>query len=103
MWRLQARLRLRRMITRRSTLQLLPGTTVGGLPAGGSRSLWIVPALFGISIGGLYLGVFTPTEAGAVGAFLALVFSLLMRRIGMQACSRHSVRRCGYRRRCSWS
>lgn len=40
-------------------------------------------ALFVIVIGGLYSGVFTATEAGAVGAFAALVFSggyVLLRR-----------------------
>jgi TRAP-type C4-dicarboxylate transport system permease large subunit len=36
--------------------------------------------LFGIVVGGLYLGVFTATEAGAVGAFAALVIALIARR-----------------------
>jgi len=39
------------------------------------RKTWAVPAIFGTSIGGIYGGVFTPTEAGAVGAFLSLVFT----------------------------
>ncbi|MFA9430208.1 TRAP transporter large permease [Egicoccus sp. AB-alg2] len=43
--------------------------------------VWSVPAIFGLSMGGIYVGVFTPTEAGAVGAFLALAFSLLSRRL----------------------
>ena len=36
-------------------------------------SIWDVAMLFGVSIGGLYVGWFTPTEAAAVGAFGALV------------------------------
>lgn len=36
-------------------------------------SIWDVVILFGLSIGGLYVGWFTPTEAAAVGAFSALV------------------------------
>jgi tripartite ATP-independent transporter DctM subunit len=42
---------------------------------------WAVPVIFGISIGGIYGGVFTPTEAGAVGAFLSLVFGVLTGRL----------------------
>jgi tripartite ATP-independent transporter DctM subunit len=36
-------------------------------------------AIVGASIGGIYLGVFTPSEAAAVGAFLALGFALWRR------------------------
>lgn len=43
--------------------------------------VWAVPAIFGISMGGIYLGIFTPTEAGAVGAFLALLYGILTRRL----------------------
>lgn len=43
--------------------------------------VWPVPAIFGLSMGGLYLGVFTPTEAGAAGAGLALLYGLLTRRL----------------------
>ena len=39
------------------------------------RKTWAIPAIFGTSIGGIYGGVFTPTEAGAVGAFLSLAFT----------------------------
>ena len=38
--------------------------------------------IFVISLGGLYLGWFTPTEAGAVGAALVLVICLLEKRLG---------------------
>lgn len=36
--------------------------------------------IFGIVVGGLYGGVFTATESGAVGAFAALVIALIARR-----------------------
>jgi len=36
-------------------------------------------------MGGLYGGVFTPVEAGAVGAFLALIFALVRRRLTFQS------------------
>jgi len=40
---------------------------------------WPVIALFALVIGGIYLGVFTPSEAGGVGAFGALVIGLSRR------------------------
>lgn len=43
------------------------------------KVVWPVLALFLLVMGGIYLGVFTPTEAGAVGAFGALIFSLATR------------------------
>ena len=45
------------------------------------RTLWPVPVIFGISMGGLYLGVFTPTESGVAGAFLALLYAFITRRL----------------------
>lgn len=54
-------------------------------PRGGYGRLiarvWAVPAIFGISMGGLYFGVFTPTEAGAVGAFLSFLYGVLTGRL----------------------
>jgi len=43
--------------------------------------IWGVLLLFLLVLGGLYSGVFTPTEAGAVGAFVALVLGLAKRRL----------------------
>ncbi|MGL1833890.1 TRAP transporter large permease [Rhodocyclaceae bacterium SMB388] len=40
--------------------------------------------LFMLVIGGLYLGWFTPTEAGAAGAFGALMVGLLRRRLSLR-------------------
>ena len=45
------------------------------------RQTWAIPAIFGASIGGIYGGVFTPTEGGAVGAFLSLVFTVMTGRL----------------------
>lgn len=45
------------------------------------RKIWAIPAIFTSSIGGIYGGVFTPTEAGAIGAFLSLIFTLITRRL----------------------
>ncbi len=40
--------------------------------------------LFALVMGGLFLGLFTPTEAGAAGAGLALVLSAATRRLSLQ-------------------
>lgn len=41
------------------------------------NDIWPVSLIFLSVIGGIYLGVFTPTEAGAIGVFLVGVASLL--------------------------
>lgn len=43
--------------------------------------LWETLLVFALVMGGLFLGVFTPTEAGAVGAFLILLLALVRRQI----------------------
>jgi C4-dicarboxylate transporter, DctM subunit len=40
-----------------------------------------IAILFILVMGGIYLGVFTSTEGGGIGAFLALVIALCMRRV----------------------
>lgn len=45
------------------------------------RGVVFIPIIFIVVIGGLYLGIFTPTEAGAAGAFSVLVFALVTRRL----------------------
>jgi C4-dicarboxylate transporter DctM subunit len=62
-----------------------------GLPAGeaiawreriGSlRGIWAAMLLFILIIGGIYLGVVTPTEAAATGAFLTAVIGIVRRRL----------------------
>jgi C4-dicarboxylate transporter DctM subunit len=46
---------------------------------------WPILVLFFMVIGGLYGGVFTPTEAGAIGVFGALLISLVRRQITRQS------------------
>jgi tripartite ATP-independent transporter DctM subunit len=45
------------------------------------RDTWEVLCLFILIMGGIYGGLFTPTEAGAIGAAGALLFGLLRKRI----------------------
>jgi tripartite ATP-independent transporter DctM subunit len=42
-----------------------------------------IAALIALVLGGLYTGFFTPTEAGAVGAFGALLIALVRRRLSL--------------------
>jgi len=45
---------------------------------------WGMLLLFMIVMGGIYFGVFTPTEAAGVGAFGAFLFALLKRKMNLQ-------------------
>ena len=45
------------------------------------RGIWAVLLLFVLIIGGIYVGVVTPTEAAAAGAFLTGLISVLRRRL----------------------
>lgn len=47
--------------------------------------MWEIVVIFGLSIGGLYAGLFTPTEAAAVGATTALVLGVLGGKLGFKA------------------
>ncbi|MBV9220978.1 MAG: TRAP transporter permease [Methylobacteriaceae bacterium] len=47
----------------------------------GLRDVWAPVALFAFVIGGLYGGLFTPTEAGGVGAGGAFILGLVRRRL----------------------
>lgn len=49
------------------------------------KDTWGVLVLFVLVMGGIYMGVFTPTEAGGVGAFGAFIFALARRRLTWQA------------------
>jgi tripartite ATP-independent transporter DctM subunit len=44
-----------------------------------------IVVLIGAVLGGIYAGLFTATEAGAVGALLALVIALLRRKLSLQS------------------
>jgi tripartite ATP-independent transporter DctM subunit len=43
--------------------------------------VWVVMLLFGLVVGGLYFGLFTATEAAGMGAFGALVFCMIRRKL----------------------
>jgi len=43
--------------------------------------MWPVMVIMLFVLGGIYLGVTTPTEAAAVGAFMAMVFALIYRKL----------------------
>ena len=45
------------------------------------KNTWEVLILFVVVIGGIYLGVFTPTEAAGVGAFGTFFFALIKKRL----------------------
>jgi C4-dicarboxylate transporter DctM subunit len=77
-------------------------------PLGGSATLrerlaamrgpWQFLVLFIITIGGIYAGVFSPTEAASVGAFGAIVLGALGRRLSLAALLRaieNTVVTCG--------
>jgi tripartite ATP-independent transporter DctM subunit len=56
---------------------------------------WPVVVLFLLVIGGIYLGVFTPSEAGGIGAFGALVIAFVrkkMSRTGFLSCFMESAK-----------
>jgi tripartite ATP-independent transporter DctM subunit len=44
------------------------------------KVVWPILAIFVFVMGGIYVGIFTPTEAAAAGAFIALLFSLFTKR-----------------------
>ncbi|MFC1872547.1 TRAP transporter large permease [Chloroflexota bacterium] len=45
------------------------------------KGFWGVPLIMAVFLGGLFFGVFTPTEAGALGALTTLLLALLRRRL----------------------
>lgn len=49
------------------------------------REVWPTVLLFSIALGGIYLGVFTPTEAAGIGAFGAFALSLARGRLRIGA------------------
>lgn len=46
--------------------------------------VWPFVLLFALSIGGIYFGYFTPTEAGGVGAFGAFLLTVITRRLSFE-------------------
>lgn len=63
------------------------------------KNIWPFLGLFLMTIGGIYLGIFTPTEAAGVGAFGALFFSFLSKKLTFEKVSisfNESVRLTAY-------
>jgi len=48
------------------------------------KGVWPTLLLFLVVLGGIYLGVFTPTEGGAVGAFGSVVITAAMKRLNFR-------------------
>ena len=46
------------------------------------KDVWILIFVMILILGGIYSGVFTPTEAGSAGAFIVFVFALMRRKLG---------------------
>jgi tripartite ATP-independent transporter DctM subunit len=49
-----------------------------------AKNVWATLLLFLVVIGGLWVGIFTPTEAGGIGAFGALVLGMVKRKLNRQ-------------------
>lgn len=50
--------------------------------------VWGVGTMFVVVLGGIYVGIFTPTEAGAIGAFTMIVLALARRKLNLSNYSR---------------
>ncbi len=48
------------------------------------QDIWALPVLVSFVLGGIFLGIFSPTEAGAIGAFLAGLIGVLRRSLSLQ-------------------
>lgn len=48
-------------------------------------STWPMISLFILVMGGIYYGIFTPTEAAGIGAFGAFIIALLKRKLSMES------------------
>ncbi len=48
------------------------------------KGLWATLTLFIIVIGGMYVGIFTPTEGGSIGAFGSLIIGIIRKRLSWQ-------------------
>ena len=62
------------------------------------KGAWPILTLFIVVIGGIYAGIFTPTEGGAVGAFVAFLITLSKRRLtiqGLFTCLKDTIRITG--------
>src|SRR3546814_6199609 len=57
-----------------------------------SDLIWPLPLLIVGVLGGIFTGIFTATEAGAIGAFLAVVIAVARRQFTLKEIGRASCR-----------
>lgn len=61
------------------------------------KGVWPIPVIFITIIGGLFFGIFTPTEAGAIGAMAALAVAVVkvgIKKTGLLSAMQHSANAC---------
>jgi len=73
----------------RETLEISRAERIAAL-----KEVWILPFLVLIILGGIFLGIFSPTEAGAVGAFGAALFGILQGRLNLAMLKNALVQAC---------
>ena len=77
------------MVTVSIYVRLVPGSGPAGEAVSGrerwSATVSIIPvvAVFGVVIGGIYAGIYSPTAAAAVGVALVCIFGFAMRRLSL--------------------
>jgi tripartite ATP-independent transporter DctM subunit len=70
------------VMARRNPLLGPPGpTTTWPEKMASLKGVWATLVLFALVIGGMYAGVFTPTEGGGIGAFGALIIGIIRGRL----------------------
>lgn len=68
-----------------------PSIATAGTPSSwrekltGFPALWAIAVVFAACIGGMYLGIFTATEAGAIGAFAVWVVAMVRRKLSLKS------------------
>ncbi|USG61576.1 TRAP transporter large permease [Sneathiella marina] len=48
------------------------------------KDIWALPVLVGFVLGGIFFGIFSPTEAGAIGAFLSALIGFSRRSLSFE-------------------